>query len=245
MSDLDRIESAYGSVAEYNRSMREAESEPRLTPAEQHWERAQDKLYDEMKEKLSARLSVPVSDKAKSIMENYWKESYHTDNDTASELKNNAMSQIAEQYGVSFNDTPPMPEQGQFYASYTYTDGCRMRTKYSDAMDRDTFFGVYSDMYAAIGGVTTTYRDTTGRSEKGLNGTPMDLHSTYGSSLAHLRRSQFRKWGVSDPEGAAIMKQTRAEFDTSFAAARAEFERMNADHTNDEEQADDNYDYDW
>lgn len=232
MSDLGSIERSYGSVAEYNRSKEEADrgrgkkGQPEVT-------RKCEELLLQMNDEIYEKLSVPATDEARRVAEDYQNRVKDIDcrcspgQETHNGLKHAAMQSIASQYGLKFSDKAPEPDEGQFYISYEYIENSMYHSKFSDPMDKDTFFKAYSDMYELDKGMTVKYRDTSGKEPDKWGGV-QDMHHVSNSSLASIRWYDFKQWGVDDPEGASVIRNTRAEYNARINKIKADYERTRA-----------------
>ena len=85
----------------------------------------------------------------------------------------------------------------------------------------------YNDMYEMDKGMTVRYRDTSGR-EPDRWGVAQDRHYISNSSLASIRMTDFRNWGVDDPEGDRIIKDTKAKYKEIVDKAKSDFNREHA-----------------
>lgn len=245
MDDLSRIEGSYGSVAEYNR-VREEEANERwwnsLPKSQQDWYTIENEYQNKMYKEMHEKLSLPVTDHAKGVAADFkekadqldWRD--YDDRRKGTEMKHRAMQDIADAHGIGFNDNKPEVGQGQFYVTYEYSDGLgRIHSKFSSPMDKDTFMKAYTDMYEIDKSMTVRYRDTSGR-EPDTWGTPRDMHYISNSSLASIRSTDFKHWGVEDPEGDAIKSETKAKYKAIVEKAKTEFDRIHAADPGIEEQ---------
>lgn len=236
MNDLDSIERSYGSVAEYNRSKDEAEAErwwSSLPKSEQNWRTIESKYQNDMYSEIDEKLTIPATDNAKSIANDYKNKTASIDwqdyeqRRQGNTMLHEAMSSIAKSHGLSFGDKTPQPDKGQFYIQYEYIDGGQYHTKSSNPMDKDTFMNAYSDLYELDKGMTVKYRDTSGR-DPDKWGRAQDMHYVSNSSLASMRSCDFKHWDVDDPEGDAIIKDTKAKYKAIVEKAKSDFEREHA-----------------
>lgn len=252
MDDLSRIEGSYGSVAEYNR-VREEEANERwwnsLPKSQQNWYEIESEYQSKMYDEITEKLSIPATDHAKEVVADFkekagelnWRN--YNDERKGNKMKHEAMQNIADTYGLKFNDKVPEVGQGQFYITYDYIEGGQYHYKFSDPMDKDTFMNAYSDLYALDKGMTVRYRDTSGR-EPDRWGVEQDMHYISNSSLASIRSTDFRHWGVDDPEGDAIKSETKAKYKAMVEKAKTEFDRIHAADPGIEEQ-DRGYEFDY
>jgi hypothetical protein len=233
MDDLSRIEGSYGSVAEYNR-VKEEEANERwwnsLPKSQQNWYEIESEYQSRMHDEITEKLSIPATDHAKEVVADFkekagelnWRN--YNDERKGNKMKHEAMQNIADTYGLKFNDAVPEVGQGQFYITYDYIEGGQYHYKFSDPMDKDTFMNAYSDLYALDKGMTVRYRDISGR-EPDRWGVEQDMHYISNSSLASIRSTDFRHWGVEDPEGDRIIKDTKAKYKEIVDKAKSDFNR--------------------
>ena len=242
MDDLDRIERLYGSVAEYNRSRYEDEAHryyESLSDSEKDWLAIESNIEQDCSSMIADALSLEASAKTVAVVNDYNdkvaafgdKRDYNIWKSIA-QYKHDASNEIAGQYGLKFLDERPELGQGQFSVSYEYNDFGMIKSKYSEPMDKDTFFHMYTDMCELnrFGySMTVSYRDTSGREPDNF-GFDRDRHFICNSTLSSIRRFDFKMWDVEDKEGADIIKNIKQDYAAIKECVKAEFEQ---DHRED------------
>lgn len=155
--ELNRIESVYGSVAEYNRCMWEEENYYEPTDEEiAETERQMAQYYAEIE-----RLNGEPSKFIKTLVEK-WKatepqydgtnESIYAGYDWSRERCIDIVEKIAEHYRVtvdekweSFYRVP----KGKYAISIEYQESCYIKNKHIGSLDLDTFKNVFRDLHYA------------------------------------------------------------------------------------------------
>lgn len=211
MSALRQIESVYGSVAEYNRLQEEK-------AADEYWNSlSEEQQLKEMDESVRRRnehleevnaLNIEPSELAKrakvtfDAVVNKVTDSYYERQDNYTSALKESMETIVSNYGQKINDDVSIYrdlENNKFGIDYTYSDAGLVKHNTVLNLDKDTFLKMYADMYS-IGGyvVKPAYKD-----EK-------EVHTVTGKSVGELRRNEFKRWNVPDPEGQAILDELSA-----------------------------------
>lgn len=212
MSALRQIESVYGSVVEYNRLQEEK-------AADEYWNSlSEEQQLKEMDESVRRRnehleevnaLNIEPSELAKRVKVtfdaavNRATDSYYERQDNYTSALKESMETIVSNYGQKINDDVSIYrdlEKNKFGIDYTYSDAGLVKHNTVLNLDKDTFLKMYADMYS-IGGyiVKPAYKD-----EK-------EVHTVTGKSVGELRRNEFKRWNVPDPEGKAILDELSAK----------------------------------
>ena len=211
MSALRQIESVYGSVAEYNRLQDEK-------AADEYWNSlSEEQQLREMDESIRRRneyleevnaLNIEPSELAKRVKVTFDEavnkvtDSYYERQDNYTSALKESMETIVSNYGQKINNDVSIYrdlENNKFGIDYTYSDAGLVKHNTVLNLDKDTFLKMYSDMYS-IGGyvVKPAYKDDKA------------VHTVTGMSVGELRRSEFKRWNVPDPEGQAILDELSA-----------------------------------
>lgn len=159
MDELNRIESIYGCVAEYNRCMAERDYEDYEPSEEEIAEsvRRMAEYYAEIE-----RLNGNASDFVKALIAEWattkpqyeeWNSvAYYATSEWNKARTLNIVAKVVDHYGVvadeewaSFYRVP----QGKFAISVEYHDGCRIYNKHIGNLDLPTFKLVFRDLYEA------------------------------------------------------------------------------------------------
>lgn len=207
MSELIRIESIYGSVAEYNRVQQERDEAEYWDSLSEEQKEQELKEYDERRNNYYQEvdaLNIEPSEMAKELKESFDKivnnttGSYYDRQENYTKAFKESMQKIVDAYGQKISDNYSIYnglDNNKFGIDYSYSEYGPVTHKNILNLDKDTFLQMYADMYS-IGGykVKPSYRDS-----------KSNLHTVSGLSVGELRRNEFRRWGVDDPDGKAIL----------------------------------------
>lgn len=156
--ELNRIESIYGSVAEYNRCMWEEENEYEPTDEEIAENERQMKAYYAEIERLNGESSEFI----KALIEEWratepqyeeWDSAaYYRTSNWSKERTLDIVAKVGEHYGVKVDEKwetfYEVPE-GKYAISVEYHDGCRIYHKHIGNLDLPTFKKVFRDLHEA------------------------------------------------------------------------------------------------
>ena len=214
--ELDRIESIYGSVAEYNR-VRFEEDDARDYEETDEQRAKREKMMKDYDEEIEALQIAPTetANQLKSVFKQVCDKNdstSYTDRDIRTKALHEAMSGIAENYGKKFEQNSyPKQKKGTFAISYQYTEGGgTVKTATVNDLDKETFMKMYADMYSLGWTIPqTSYRDTVERKPNPW-GLSQDMHSVQNISLGEMRRNYFDGWGVPNDDAHNVLDKVRS-----------------------------------
>lgn len=225
VDDLSRIESVYGSVAEYNRVKNDIHYQNDNVYDKKHSD-SLNKKHEEYLEEVAA-LELEPSELAKKLRLAYedsakkYKNDYYESSKRYQVYLQDSMSQIANQYGKVFqnqNDVSTEMEPGTFSISYSYGTS-QIYHNIINNLTKDEFMHIYADMgQIATYNRLPKYRDASPSSDK--------VHTISNTSLGELRRNEFDRWGVPNEDAHMILKKLR---DDRIAKAEAILFQNNVD----------------
>ena len=166
MGELERIESIYGCVAEYNRCRWERENEYEPTEEEiAENERQMAEYYAEIqrlngKESMYVHNLVAKWEMSKPKYDEWNLEAYYRVRDWSKARCLDIVEKIAEYYGVEVDEewaTFYRTPEGKFAISVEYCDGCYLKNKHIGNLDLETFKNVFRDLHYAKLSPTMSY----------------------------------------------------------------------------------------
>ena len=205
--ELARIESIYGSVAEYNRCMEEEQQE-KYTPTQEEQDELwmSQEVYYKKIECLSGIPSDFIVQLRAEIVKNapkeedyidksnpYWQNSYiYARNDYYSEATKEIVKKVCEHYNVTADtewETFYSPQTGKLAISVEYSEHSLIKHTHIGNLDYEAFKDIYRDLYYA--GLYPSV--SLGREEK----RPIIISN---SSLGNLRIYDFKMAGLETEE---------------------------------------------
>ena len=258
--DLSRIESAYGSVAEYNRVREEAENKEfwdNLDPETQDRllaeQKAKQDRYNREIEALEIEPSPLAVNLARQLVEskaeiNMKRESsIMTNNEYVYESKHNydkflesAIPQIEEAYGIKFEKGSQFGESdpGKFSVAFEKERFGTVIHYTASNLDKEQFMQVYTDLREIVGyKAFPTYRDDKEHTPD-IFGRVSDKHSATGLTIGELRRNYFDRWGVPNDDAHEILRnlEQSVEQPTKADIAKSKLASAMKEYDDNEEQ---------
>lgn len=258
--DLNRIESTYGSVADYNRVREEAENKEfwdNLDPETQDRllseQKAKQDQYNREVEALEIEPSSLAVNLTRQFVENKAKinmkreSSIMTYNEYVYESKHsydkfleNAIPQIEESYGIKFEKGSQFGESdpGKFSVSFEKERFGTVIHYAASNLDKEQFMQVYTDLREIVGyKAFPTYRDDKEHMPD-IFGKVSDKHFATGLTIGELRRNYFDRWGVPNDDTHEILRnlEQSVEQPTKADIAKSKLASAMKEYDNDEEQ---------
>lgn len=205
MSDLGRIESVYGSVAEYNRTRNEDSPSESLGDIKSY---LREQMDSDIREALNPLPSEFVYDINRNIRQN---------NMTTYA----GCTKVADSHDISLSRESYDMKNNQF--SISYFDGTYGRYGKADfnvqPIDADP--KAFSQLFEDMAAVTNSYNKWLIR-YKDNDG---NIHSAQGNEPSVLRTQTFKEWGIDDPECDSVCKKIKADYKLKYEDAKKQYYR--------------------